>query len=211
MNARNAHHIVLLLALLMVTGCATTRFNVTVQDQAGNAIDRRTLKEKDLPSVLDEMYSSLAQGEYEKCRGLGAVVEDVWPSEQEAVSESARLSAWATLFLYRETPVGLTSLENEKRNLLILHTASSEFSEVNGHWVGEAEVVIKAIDARVLNRQAFDAFVKSMRSSMDASSIIEVQGSRTAAVESVRHSYPDWSRSAGLGWLAEYPWRRLLE
>ena len=85
MNTRNAHHIPFLLALLVLTGCATTRFNVTVQDKAGQTIDHRTLKTKDLPALMDETYSALGQGDYEKCRGLAGAIKEVWSSEQDAV------------------------------------------------------------------------------------------------------------------------------
>ena len=209
MSAKNVKHIVFLLGLLVLSGCASTCFDVTVQDQMGQTIDHRTLKTKDFSDLMNEMYSSFVQGDFEKCRGLGEVVKEVWQSEQDAISEASRLSAWSTLFLYRENHSDLTSLENEKRNLLILRKASSEFAGVKGHWGGEAEVVMRIINARYLNRPAFNAFVKNMKVSTESSLLS--QDARTKALSAVTNEYPDWSQSAGVWRLNEYSWREISE
>ena len=84
-----------------------------------------------------------------------------------------------------------------------------EFAEVNGHWNGEAGVITRAINGRLLNRPAFNAFVKAMKASTE-DSLLSREG-RIEALATVTNAYPDWSRSVGLGRLTEYPWREISE
>ena len=210
MNRSKPQLIVLSIMLLAVAGCATTRFNVTMQDELGRPIDDRAMGVKDLAQVLDEQYSMLAAEQYKRCRALSLVVEEIWPTSQESLSQARRLSAWATVFLYSENPVGLTSLENERRNLLILATASAEFSEVSGVWGGEAALVSRAIDARVLDKEAFSAFVRSMRASTDDFASDGGLSDRKTAIEAIKRLHPDWSRTVGLDRLAVFPWRQFI-
>ncbi|MFC1606852.1 hypothetical protein ACFL47_02685 [Candidatus Latescibacterota bacterium] len=178
-------------------------------DQFGNHIDHRVMGTKDLAKVLDEQYIKFVKGQYENCRALSLVMEEIWPMSQEPISESRRISAWATLFLYSEKPADLTSLENEKRNLLILAKASSEFSAVDGIWDGEAEVVNRAINVRLIDKKAFNTFVKSLRSSADGFAFDGGLNNRKKAIETVNLSHPYWCQTVGLDRLKEFPWRHI--
>lgn len=208
MKIREAQHIISAAAFLLITGCATTRINVTMQDQAGYALDHRILKAKDSLKILDEQYSTLAEGKYEKCRVLGLVVADIWPENKDMIAESRRLSAWATLFLYKEKPGRLTSLENEKRNLIILQTALLEFADIGGVWEGESEVVNRAITARLYDIGAFNAFVDSLRASKETPANDGGMSRRAKAVASIIDRHPGWCQSIGLDVLSRFPWRR---
>lgn len=189
MNQTIAHLLLLFAPLLALGGCAMTGFNVKAQHPSGIAFDHGDGPFHNPPNPIGADYQwgvdrnpgDLAP---ETSQG-GALARDVHP-----MVDSRRLTAWATLLLYNDEPKGMTLLENERRNLAILKSASLLFAEADSTWRNEAEVVRRAIEARPENRQAFNAFVRAMRASVEGSAIFNGKTNQMAQMDSLKYAVP---------------------
>ena len=208
MKVRINQYLLLIASAVIVSGCAMTKYNLTIRDQSQSIVDQRIVTRKELSILIDEQYNLFSEGKWQKCRALYTIIATIWSDQSAEVSESRRLCAWSTLFMYGEGGSRLTSLENENRDLAVLEEALTEFSGVRGVWGEEVKVVTEIIMARLVNKTAFDTFIISMKASRIEMSIDGGRHERQKAISAVSRSYPDWCRLVGLSRLTKYTWQR---